>query len=687
LKHILFLHDTSLSLKRGAELSINQLVQLGKQKKYHINVDLLEDFTTAQSNILATDLTILCSTTRCRFEASLFNFLWQHNIPYVKIEYDYNFCIRRNVLCTLTPKIKNCCDVKKFHKYRKLFKNSLHNFFQSPKHYEIHYDFYGEALKNYTLLPPSVDVENIINQVDRNEKNIPFFGDLSYIKGGYELIAYAEKHPDKNFQVYGNQRIEAELPNNISFLPMVENKEALQILGRSKYVFIKPVWPEPSGRLAAEAFLSGCELITNDKVGTFSFDFYPDDTERAKKEMAETPELFYSTIENVFKPKKTKKGLGNVLIYKSYAGLGDLFFSLAAIKLLEKESDSLYLALKENWAKFIKTKFPTIQVITEAEGKKIEDQFDHICDLGNYPAFKGDDIPHAIKYITHKKVKQHSIAHYQDAVARLHPAIEPHQTKYPYFKRKTNHQQPYYTIHPGAGFLLKTWPVESYAQLIDLIYKYFPELTCHIIIGPEDPNPEKLLQNPVQLKKITGDLVEVGKALEGALFHIGNDAGITHFAGAYNLPIVAIYGPTGPGSWGPFSDKSKVIWGKKGVCDLKCNYEVILNCSHKICLNSITPNRVFAQVLKLFNLLEELDFSDKLIFDPHLEIVIEKNNAIILKNEQEELLLEFNNSHVLDDFLSLSHQSFEFSKVESSELEPIINLLIQKEIILQLPKF
>jgi len=64
-----------------------------------------------------------------------------------------------------------------------------------------------------------------------------------------------------------------ELPGNISFHNPVSNKEVLEILGKTKTFICQPVWPEPSGRLAMEAFLSGCEMIINDRVGTFSFDF------------------------------------------------------------------------------------------------------------------------------------------------------------------------------------------------------------------------------------------------------------------------------------------------------------------------------------------------------------------------------------------------------------------------------
>ncbi len=88
------------------------------------------------------------------------------------------------------------------------------------------------------------------------------------------------------------------------------------------------------------------------------------------------------------------------------------------------------------------------------------------------------------------------------------------------------------TIHPGAGFLLKIWPTQNYADLIEALFELFPSLDCKIILGKDDPNPVKLLSKEyAHIKLVTGDLHDVGEAMAGALFHIGNDAGITHVAG------------------------------------------------------------------------------------------------------------------------------------------------------------
>lgn len=273
MKSILFLHDTNIDTPRGAELTIKELMEIGSHKGFKISIDLLKNFETSKKKINHSDLVVLNSTSRCDFEIELLNYLMTSSVPYIKLEFDYNFCIRRNILCTVDRNVKSCCNPDKFHIYRKLFSNSKLNIFQSPKHYQAHFDFYGEAVAEHLIMPPTVQVEKLKPAEIKQDHTIPFFGDLNYMKGGDAYVDFALEHPEMKFTVYGENRLRREMPENISFHKPITNIEVLEILGKTKYFFCQPVWPEPSGRLAAEAFLSGCEMIINEKIGTFSFDF------------------------------------------------------------------------------------------------------------------------------------------------------------------------------------------------------------------------------------------------------------------------------------------------------------------------------------------------------------------------------------------------------------------------------
>ncbi|MBQ0769217.1 MAG: hypothetical protein KBT58_07990 [Bizionia sp.] len=686
--NILFLHDTALSTPRGAELTINELVLLGSEKGYTTTIDLLKDFSITQTSIKKASLVVVNSTSRCAYERQLILYLLNEKVLYIKMEYDYNFCMRRNILCTVDPSVKNCCNSNKFHLFRRLFAESLLNIFQSPKHYDAHYNFYGEALGDPLIMPPTIAVEKLKVSAIKNEDSIPFFGDLNYLKGGNAYLEYAKEHPDLQFHVYGNNRLQRDMPPNIIFFKPVENAKVLDILGKTKQFICLPVWPEPSGRLAAEAFLSGCELITNDRVGTFSFNFYPNHKEQAFMEMKQAPEAFWNSINDILnQPKIDTKctSLGYVLIYKSYGGLGDIFFAIPAIYKLAKVSKSLHFAVAPRLLDFFKKHLIGVTVVNEESVKHKESMYDVVYELGNYPAFKGYDLAHALRYPTHKKVKQHAIQHYIDTVAKLHSQIDNQFDLYPYFERHLDSRNLYYVVHPGAGFLLKIWPTENYARLIEYLFELYPHLNCKIIQGPNDPDISKYFtKNTEHIEYITGGMIEVGNSMEGALFHIGNDAGITHVAGSFNVPTVGIYGPTGPGSWGSFALNNVLIWGKKGVCNLRCNYDVILHCEHRICLHSITVNRV---VEALFVLLQKAYPEQKSIVKVNPEIKLERSfYDCLIKLNDSEILLEYNNNSMkakveallLNEIIALD---------EDEEFLQVIDVLNKHNIIFFVPNF
>ncbi|NMH28300.1 glycosyltransferase family 9 protein [Flavobacterium silvaticum] len=683
MKHILFLHDTDLSLRRGAELTLKQLISLGESRGFRVSCNSVQDFDDVKQAISISDFIIVSSTSRCPFETELIRFLIDSKKPYAKLEFDHNFCARRTIYCTVDPRYKNCCETDKFHAYRELSAGSKMNFFQSPKHYENHKHFYGEAIGAYQLMPPTVEVDLIQDNPEKQEHTIPYFGELSLLKGGNAFVDYAIENPQRRFEVYGKNKLQREIPQNVFFMESVPNEQVLEILGKSKYFFCQPYWPEPSGRLAAEAWLSGCEIIANDRVGTFSYDFYPNDKQRAIREMEETPGKFWDTVEGLIpdEPASEQNTLGNVLVRKSYGGLGDIFFVIPSLIVLKSISDKVTFAVEKRLVDFLQANIPDLIFIDRNEASNSD--FDRVIELGNCPAFGRREYPEQLDYVTHKKVKQHAIGHYADAIAKMHPnpsAVKP----FPYFNRTPDFENPYYTIHPGAGFLLKIWPTEKYAQLIQDLHKEFPGLRCKVIVGPDDPNPVDFMQGQHDyIDLVTGGIEDVGNAMSKALFHIGNDAGITHVAGAYNVPSVGIYGPTGPGAWGCFSEQTEIVWGKPGNCELRCNYEVILACEHRVCLSSTTSKMVMGAVFKLLQkTYPELGIQK--VINPSL--IIEKlESGCGLTIDNSKFDLEFTNEFASGEVYQIL--SGDFSDASKKHLRPFVDFLSEQKIILDIPSF
>ncbi len=244
MNNIVFLHDTDITLKRGAELTLTQLISKGNDLGFLVELDLLTNLETTKNNILQADVVVLSSTSRCHFELELLQFLINSGKDYIKLEYDYNFCVRRNLLCLSEKRIKNCCHNDKYHLYRNVFANSKLNIFQSPKHYEYHIDFFGEAIGDYLIMPPTVDVENLQISEEKHDE-IPFFGNLNYLKGGYQYIDYAVNHPEKQFVVYGENKLKVEIPSNVIFKQPIENKAVLKVLGQTRTIILQPVYFPP----------------------------------------------------------------------------------------------------------------------------------------------------------------------------------------------------------------------------------------------------------------------------------------------------------------------------------------------------------------------------------------------------------------------------------------------------------
>jgi hypothetical protein len=682
---VAFLHDVEMDYIGGAELSNKKILDKAQQLGYELTIDNLSDFSVSKKILENVDVVIVNNIVKCDYEHDLIDFLVNNEVSYVKWEHDYGLCVKRSIYCCVDPKMRNCCDTEKFHLYRRLFANSKLNIFQSPMHYEYHKQFYGDAVKHHIILPPPINIESITVSEEKNEDEVVFIGDLNFVKGGVELLDYAKEHPQKSIKVYGNNRLRREVPHNIVFKGKIDNPEVLKVLGKSKYFFFKPRWPEPSGRVAAEAFLSGAKIISNDNVGTFSYDFYPNDIEKGRQLMKDAPQYFWDSVQKALELNYKSSKFKHVLIYKSYGGLGDRFIALPAINKLKDVSEQVTLALPNNLLDVFKNNTTGLNIISH-DNIDVMDKtaYDKVINLGNYPKSRRFDNTGVIDYVTHHKLKQHALKHYIDAIATLHKDIDNSYDGYPYFEAQTHVESPYFTVHPGAGFKPKWWPTERYIALIEQLLIKFPYYNCKVILGPDDPDP-KVFENIERVSLETGNLDAVAICVSGATFHIGNDSGITHFAGVYNVPSVSFHGLTGPGSWATLAEEKEVVWGKPGQCSIRCKYEIAMACEHRICLNSITVDRALAAVYRLLQ--KSLDMDNmrlKYIFNP--EINIEKvDKGFVLRTKDKELLLEFKEPAEKLEFTQLIQNDLFEDEIIQDNLKPLLEALVNEDLVFCVP--
>lgn len=120
----------------------------------------------------------------------------------------------------------------------------------------------------------------------------------------------------------------------------------------------------------------------------------------------------------------------------------------------------------------------------------------------------------------------------------------------------------YVIVGPGAADHRKRWPHENFAKVISYLVK-----TCHervIIVGDKaDARVADLMfqKFPEDIVNLCGQtsLMELATVLSRAKLALLNDSGVMHMASYLNIPIVALFGPTDPCLYGPWSDRSIAI--------------------------------------------------------------------------------------------------------------------------------
>jgi heptosyltransferase III len=120
----------------------------------------------------------------------------------------------------------------------------------------------------------------------------------------------------------------------------------------------------------------------------------------------------------------------------------------------------------------------------------------------------------------------------------------------------------YVVVSPGAADPRKRWPHGHLAKVITYLVK-----TCHekvVMVGDkaDDRVADMMFQRlPDGVINLCGQtsLVELAVVLRKAKLALLNDSGIMHLASYMNIPIVALFGPTDPRHYGPWSGRSITI--------------------------------------------------------------------------------------------------------------------------------
>lgn len=159
----------------------------------------------------------------------------------------------------------------------------------------------------------------------------------------------------------------------------------------------------------------------------------------------------------------------------------------------------------------------------------------------------------------------------------------------------TTERQPLVTLCPGANFgASKCWAPERFAQVADLLVEHYNAVIA-ISPGPgEEPlaqaiaaamrQPNLLLDNPC----IT--LGELKSLIARSDLLLGNDTGPRHFARAFNIHRVTVFGPTEE-RWTDTSHGRETIVRVNVPCG-PCHQKVC-PLERQICMEDVTVEMVF----------------------------------------------------------------------------------------------
>jgi len=156
--------------------------------------------------------------------------------------------------------------------------------------------------------------------------------------------------------------------------------------------------------------------------------------------------------------------------------------------------------------------------------------------------------------------------------------------------------QPVVGFNPGATYgSAKRWPEERFATIGDWAADRWNAKVMLFGSAAERGIGVKISQlmhhNPVNLCGLT-TLGLAMALIKQCNFFLTNDSGLMHIAAAFQVPLVAIFGPTNPVTTGPMSEKAIIVRH-----DFDCSPCLKETCpSDHRCMLSIEPDEVWEEM-------------------------------------------------------------------------------------------
>ena len=141
-------------------------------------------------------------------------------------------------------------------------------------------------------------------------------------------------------------------------------------------------------------------------------------------------------------------------------------------------------------------------------------------------------------------------------------------------------------FHPGAGKEGNVWNPEKFAELASMLKNKYGSY-IFISEGPSDTKyvseVERILREKYNITdyiKHNGELMNNTAIISMLSLFITNDTGVMHLASGFDLPIIALFGPTKAYEWGPVKSNQlsiQAINGNISNIDVNKVYETCMS--------------------------------------------------------------------------------------------------------------
>jgi glycosyltransferase involved in cell wall biosynthesis len=138
--------------------------------------------------------------------------------------------------------------------------------FNSPLQFE---EFHYQVRAKHVFIPPPVEVDKFkacALPKEQRHGNL-FVGRVGPTKGAHLAIDWALCNNQPLDLVGYVEMNYGRLPKSINFLGNVDYEHMPEIMGKYERLVFFPQWIESFGRVVAEAWAAGCDLLTNENIG------------------------------------------------------------------------------------------------------------------------------------------------------------------------------------------------------------------------------------------------------------------------------------------------------------------------------------------------------------------------------------------------------------------------------------